>query len=63
MYKRFLQACKNPECNQEFGILYEKIEEGGIKMARCPHCKRLHKIKLPSRKKSKKKGKNKVKKR
>jgi len=50
MHKRFLQVCKNPVCNKEFGVLYEKIEEGGIRRIRCPHCKRLNKVIL-SRKK------------
>jgi hypothetical protein len=48
MEKRFLQTCKNPICQKEFGILHDKA--GNIKI-RCPHCKRLQKLILPVRKK------------
>jgi hypothetical protein len=51
MLKRFLQVCKNPICCKEFGVLYEKIEEGGTKSVRCPHCNRLHRVRVPGRKK------------
>jgi len=54
MKKRFLQACKNPMCQKEFGILHDKA---GEIMIRCPHCKKLQKLTLPVKRKVGKKKK------
>jgi len=50
MIKRFLHTCKNPICQKEFGILYDKAGQAGILKIRCPHCKRLNKVELPVKK-------------
>jgi hypothetical protein len=52
MKKRFLQECKNPTCQKEFGVLHDKA---GEIMIRCPHCKKLQKLVLPVNGKKKKK--------
>jgi len=54
MRKRFLQVCKNPICQKEFGILHDKAGEIRV---RCPHCNRLNKVILPMKKEVKKKRK------
>jgi len=54
MRKRFLHVCKNPICQKEFGILYDKAGQVGAIRTRCPHCKRLNKVELPVGKKKKK---------
>jgi len=51
MRKRFLHTCKNPICQKEFGILYDKAGNLGFLRTRCPHCKKLNKVELPVRKK------------
>jgi len=55
MGKRFLHTCKNPLCQKEFGILYDKAGEIGNIRIRCPHCKKLNKVELPVKKKARKK--------
>jgi uncharacterized protein YbaR (Trm112 family) len=44
MKKRFLQICKNPICQKEFGIIHDKSGKAEITMVRCPHCRKLQKI-------------------
>jgi predicted Zn finger-like uncharacterized protein len=48
MRKRFLHICKNPLCQKEFGILYDKSGQLGV-MVRCPHCKTIQKVVLPAK--------------
>jgi phage FluMu protein Com len=55
MKKRFLHTCKNPICQKEFGILYDKAGNLEFLRTRCPHCKTIQKVSLPVKKRKVKK--------